>query len=123
MYRPPSTDNSEWIEALVSLDKDIKNAQAYGKFQRICMGGDFNFPNLKWDGNGKIEIDIHMNKQMEEFSILLNDYFLLNMVNQATRGNNILDLILTNDPESCIRTEIDLNIKFSDHNLVTSGHL
>ena len=31
-----------------------KNAQAYGNFQRIFMGGDFNFPNLKWDGNGKI---------------------------------------------------------------------
>ena len=88
MYKPPSTDNSEQIEALVSLDKDIKNAQAYGKFQRIFMGGDFNFPNLKWDGNGKIEIDIHMNKQMEDFSILLNEYPLLNKVNPATRGNN-----------------------------------
>ena len=43
MYRPPSTDNSEWIEALVSLDKDIKNAQAYGNFQHIFRGGDFNF--------------------------------------------------------------------------------
>ena len=75
-------------QALVRFDKDLKNAQAYGNFQRIFMGGDFIFPNLKWDGNGKIEIDIHMNKQMEDFSILLNEYYLLNKVNPATRGNN-----------------------------------
>ena len=68
----------------MSLDKDLKNAQAYGNFQRIFRGGDFNFLNLKWDGNGKIEIDIHMNKQMEDFSILLNEYSLLNKVNPAT---------------------------------------
>ena len=30
-------------QALVSLDKDLKNAQAYGNFQRIFRGGDFNF--------------------------------------------------------------------------------
>ena len=72
----------------MSLDKDLKNAQAYGNFQRIFRGEDFNFLNLKWDGNGKIEIDIHMNKQMEDFSILLNEYSLLNKVNPATRGNN-----------------------------------
>ena len=72
----------------MSLDKDLKNAQAYGNFQRIFRGGDFNFLNLKWDGNGKIEIDIHMNKQMEDFSILLNEYSLLNKVNPATGGNN-----------------------------------
>ena len=28
-----------------------------------------------------------MNKQMEDFSILLNEYSLLNKVNPATRGN------------------------------------
>ena len=43
MYKPLSTDNSEWIEASVSLDKDLKNAQAYGNFQHIFRGGDFNF--------------------------------------------------------------------------------
>ena len=31
----------------------------------------------------------------------------------------ILDLILTNDPDSCLNTEVDINIKYSDHNLVT----
>ena len=62
---------------------------------------------------------MHLTNQMEEFSILLNQNFLRNMVKLPTRGNIILDLILTNDLDSCIKTEVDLNIKFSNHNLVT----
>ena len=49
----------------------------------------------------------------------MNQNFLLNMIKLPTRGNNILDLILTNDPDSCLDVEIDINIKFSDHNLVS----
>ena len=47
VYRPPGTNNIEWKQALTSLDREIKIAQSNGKYQRIFMGGDFNFPNLK----------------------------------------------------------------------------
>ena len=47
IYRPPSTNNDEWMHALTSLDSEIKLAQAHGRFQRIYIGGDFNFGSLR----------------------------------------------------------------------------
>ena len=60
-----------------------------------------------------------MNRQMEEFSVISNDNFLVNMVDKPTRGCNILDIMCTNDPDCCLGTEITHNVKFSDHNLVS----
>ena len=85
----------------------------------LGIGGDFYFPTITWDTNGRMEIDTHLTNQMEKLSIFMNQNFLLNMIKLPTRGNNILDLILTNDPDSCLDVEIDINIKFSDHNLVS----
>ena len=56
---------------------------------------------------------------MEEFSMILTDNFLVNMVDKPTRGCNILDKMCTNDPDCCLGTEITHNVKFSDHNLVS----
>lgn len=73
---------------------------------------------IKWDQNGSIDIDTNMNKQIEDFSVFLNQNFLTKVVLEPNRGANILDLVLTNDPDSCLKTSVKYNKKFSDHNWI-----
>ena len=110
--------DSEWIKAVESLKKEVENAQSHGGYQRIILGGDLNFKNLKWDQEGYVDIDVCMSRQMELFSVLLNNNFLFNLVTKPTRGENILDLVCTNDKDLCVNMETEYNDKFSDHNMI-----
>ena len=55
---------------------------------------------------------------MGEFVKFLSANFLRNLVNKATRGDNLLDLICTNDMSLFGGCEIESNAGFSDHSLV-----
>ena len=119
LYRPPDTKNQEWSQALETMSEQIELAQAHSNYQRIVMGGDVNFKDLKWDKDGYLDFEKHMTKQMEEFSVIITQNFLNNLVLKPTRGENILDLVLTNDPQSFMNIDMDYNAKFSDHYLVS----
>ena len=64
----------------------------------MVIGGDFNFPNLKWH-DGCIVLHQGLSKQEELFYKFMSDMFLSNHVNRSTRLNNLLDLICSNVPE------------------------
>ena len=49
IYQPPDTTVKEWKEAMDVLKEEIQLAQSNGDLTRIILGGDLNFPNLKWD--------------------------------------------------------------------------
>ena len=53
----------------------------------------------------------------ELFSDILSDNFLTPMVLQPTRGNNILDLVLTN--KSDVICDAEVGEPISDHNIIT----
>ena len=76
---------------------------------------DFNLPLLKWDGGAPEDLDHPMYNVFRGF---METNLLSQMVSCPTRGNNVLDLILTNRPDyvSTISAE-DLGI--SDHKLVS----
>ena len=51
--------------------------------------------------------------------ILMNSFNLLNMVKYPTYGSNILDLILSNDHDYIYKIDHIINVKFSDHHLLS----
>ena len=51
-----------------------------------------------------------------KFTNILDDHRLIQLVEEPTRGTNILDLIITNYPESFRRTEVMPGL--SDHDIV-----
>ena len=70
--------------------------------------GDFNYPNIDWStysGDSKTK----------DFLDIIQDRFLTQKIDFPTRGQNILDLALTDCPERFLNIENLGPIKNSDH--------
>ena len=118
IYRPLSTKNDEWSQALDKLNEQICMIQSNSGYDSIICGGDMNFLNLKWEENLPM-IDLELSYQEESFVSFMFSQNLMNYVNKPTRNENILDLVLTNNYDMITSTHIDVNNGFSDHNTVT----
>ena len=105
-YRPPSCD-SECLEALQ------RNLECFPHHTNIILVGDFNFKDIDWKNN----LFFNNSLNYEIFSDMLSDNFLNQMVLHPTRGDNILDLILTNNCDMVLDVEIGEPI--SNHNIIT----
>lgn len=79
----------------------------------IILAGDFNYPDIEWS-------NLHLNNPYNRAEYLRFLHFtqihnLTQLVQEPTRGNHILDLILTNHPvNACVHVLEDI----SDHKLV-----
>ena len=89
IYRPPDTRDKEWKETVDSMIENINLAQSHGDFERVIMGGDLNFGDIKWDGNGNVMFGNGLNNQVHEFAKLMNENYLINLVNKPTRDERI----------------------------------
>ena len=118
IYRPPSTSNDKWSNALSSINDAIELTQANEGYETILVGGDFNFPDIKWEENLP-RFDLNLRTQEENFVNFMSEHSLLNYVMSPTRKNNILDFVLTNDSDLIMNTVIEINVSFSDHNTVS----
>ena len=79
---------------------------------RAIIMGDFNYPDIDWEilqttGNGR------------NFLNGINDAFLTQHVREATRGNNVLDLVLSTEPELVEDLKVTSPLANSDHNVIT----
>ena len=104
-YRPPSTKNEEWTQAINNLNNQIEMVQSNGGYDTIIFGGDMNFPNLNWVEKLP-KIDLNLCNQEEVFVNFMFTHNLLNYVDIPTRSDNILDLILTNDYDLISKTVV-----------------
>ena len=109
-YRPPCNDSS----GQVYLDLLLKCITAYtGKCCTSVILGDFNLPNIDW--NTYSCINNYVNSAMLTFVIELG---FCQFVNFATRGCNLLDIVLANDPLIVSSVEAAPPLGNSDHNTV-----
>ena len=82
----------------------------------IVLAGDFNMPHVSWNSPEKTS-----GGNENTFVELLHDHFLEQLNIAPTRGNNTLDLVLTNIPnkvkicEILSPTQAEL---FTDHNII-----
>ena len=101
VYRPPNTTN----DSNTALWQEIDKA---GRYSQVCVVGDFNFRNIDWGL-------MTGNSEAEDFLTVIQDNFLKQVVLEPTRGNNILDLILTNREDSITQVEIGGQLGNNDH--------
>ncbi len=82
----------------------------------IVLAGDFNMPQISWDTPEKT-----LGSNENAFVELLHDHFLEQLNTTPTRGNNTLDIVLTNIPNKVKICEILSPVQaelFTDHNII-----
>ena len=119
IYRPPDCTKQAFIDildAVKNTTNDIKHLKP-----DIQILGDFNFPRLHWP-NSKLTPGSTQSEQEQANSLLklMDTLFLNQFILKPTRGNNILDLALSNN-ELLIQHYLSTPTTFSDHNFF-NGH-
>ena len=76
----------------------------------LIAAGDFNLPGWDWKAKQLKPKTQYVNIH-HKFTDILDDHGLIQLVEEPTRGTNILDLILTNYSESFRRTEVMPGLK------------
>lgn len=102
-YRPPS-NNKTCDEAMYEL---IAKASS----ENVLIMGDFNFPELNWAKSESLD-DSH------PFMECVNDNFLFQGVTECTRGDNILDLLLTSEENMINNVTVGEPFGSSDHQII-----
>ena len=117
IYRPPECPTNSFRRVLDEMqafleDKQEENCEVY-------VTGDFNLPHLDWS---TMTISNTLGKTGKESAMMLLDFmsknFLSQVIHQPTRGNNILDLVLTNRTHLICETK-STSTCLSDHNIVS----
>ncbi len=104
IYRPPKSQAAGNIALSKEIKSVIQNKQA-------VIIGDFNCPNIDWDSmNG----DREGNRLIE----MVEDAFLTQIVTRPTRENNILDLVLTSDPDVIRYLKVGEKLDGNDHHFI-----
>ena len=93
-YRPPDTDITPMDELKVFLSSF---SQAKKFKNNVIIAGDFNFPSIIWeDGVGSIGGNPMYGREINNaFLDIINEFGLEQQVNECTRGNHILDIVLS----------------------------
>ena len=104
VYRPPKQSEENDIMLYNEIKSIIKDKNAV-----VC--GDFNNPSVNWSS---LTSD-REGKRLIEFA---EEAFLCQTVHTPTRGNNILDLVFTNDSDLIDTCEVGEPLANSDHNII-----
>ena len=104
-YRSPSASEGE-NDALLSMIRSVAE-----KERALLMVGDFNYPKINWD-----ELDV--SGDGEDFLDIIQDNCLCQHVTQATRGTNILDLVISSEEDLISKLRIGPSIGGSDHSSI-----
>jgi hypothetical protein len=94
----------------ISLNRACRNTNS-----NIIIAGDFNLPGWIWKTKN-FKPNTPCPKNHHKFIDMLNDNGLAQMVEEPTRGENTLELVISNNP-SCI-TRVHTLPGISDHDIV-----
>ena len=99
-----------------STNKDVVGQNNYielNNSQTLIMG-DFSYPDIDWDTCTSNSADL----ETEEFINTIEDCFYTQHVLHPTRGDAVLDLVLSSDPDLVNDVEVINKLENSDHNMV-----
>ena len=108
-YRPPDSNEMSDFRSLAN--------NLFPGYDKIIIVGDFNLPNISWADSTYTSVG----SLSQNFCDVLDDYFMSQLSLVLTRESNILDLVITNQPELVTLTEIYSPTDFgmsSDHNII-----
>ena len=133
VYRPPDTKLSEFREILSFLEETISSLPT--PTPNILLMGDFNFnqrsllwsrdeddylvPRVRNYRESVTQEGKQDRQQAQALVSLCEKYFLFQIVDQTTRGDEILDLVFTNNSDLVKDVCTESWEKFTDHKIVT----
>jgi len=103
--------------AIVGDDNDMNLHRVLHEVSNrfMLLMGDFNYPDIDWASHS---VSPSATSGSSEFFKLVEDQFLTQHVLSPTRGDAILDLILTTEPDLISNVSVIQNFGISDHNMV-----
>jgi exonuclease III len=113
VYRPPDTTKVLFKEALTEIERYLTDISKQ-KSDLLIMG-DLNFPNVNWDtktaksGCSKNDKDC-----FSDLCKVMEDHFLIQVIDKPTRKDNLLDIVLTNSSDLVKRVTTEDTV-MSDH--------
>lgn len=115
MYRPPRCSTENMLEVLRIIEHEARKLGA--PEPTIIINGDFNFPDIQWDDTTIYGGTTEDRLQANSLFTMMESLMLKQIIRIPTRGNNILDLFLTNDED--LKSDVrDEDIDILDHRLM-----
>ena len=126
IYRPPDSSVEVFGEALKLCQEALNDAfEKDPKVNDILQFGDYNFSFIMWpsktiyqDGQEDREKKSSNKEQGEILINYMEENFIENYFLVPTRGKNILDLCLSNNPTLIGKVVSTISKNISDHNLM-----
>ena len=125
MYRPPDCSLEVFGEALENVKETIDKAvEKDPKLSNIIQVGDYNFPFVDWKNRNAYKIcplagrKADDKRQAELLIEHMDEYYMENCCLKPTRGQNILDLVLSNNLNMVGEASVLISKSISDHNLL-----
>ena len=118
IYRPPDTPPQKFKEMVTFLDSYIKEKTS-DEYYEIIITGDFNLPSIDWETTTSM-MKSQISDSSKNHQLLLTfmcDHFLSQYIHVPTRYENILDLLLTNNPNLVLHVNSS-KTELSDHNVI-----
>ena len=116
IYRPPACPTNKFNDQLSKIRKIIGSLPP--PMPTIILSGDLNFPLINWDLENIYGGAADMRTQAQALLEFANDFCLNQVINTPTRGNNILDIVMTNSEDVLHDIEVNKS-NLSDHNIIT----
>ena len=90
LYKPPLNMNRQWLDEF-----NLFLANKCSDYTNILICDNFNFPKICWESP---EFTVGVDEV--QFTELLNDHYLIQVNQIPTRGDHILDLVISSVPEN-----------------------
>ena len=116
VYRPPEND----LETCGLINREIREIKSKFKKSLIWVGGDFNLPDINWNSYS-IKSYKYLKEINEAFLDTFNDSGLRQTVDAPTRGENVLDIFLTNCPDLVNSSAVSAGVGDHDAVYITSS--
>lgn len=118
VYRPPNTPDDSFSKVINFLQSHI-NTQSENKHKNILVLGDFNLPHLTWSDISQTQnVSSNNSECTKTLTAFMDKNFLSQYIENPTRQNNILDLVLSNDVNLVKQVEVK-DTELSDHRIIT----
>ena len=109
-YRHTNSDPA----SIRALSEDLLAIMGKERPNNFVLAGDFNLPSVNWE-TSDISPSPRYGREVNKMALdMCNDLFLTQMVEETTRGRNILDLMFVSSPDLVSSVETKAGIIMHD---------
>ena len=115
VYRPPTSLMQDFSRVITSLKEALSSLD--GPEPNLIVCGDFNFPRTDWEAG---ETTGGHGEERQQASLMIDfgeDLMLNQLIDGATRGENVLDLVFVNNEDLILNVNI-IDTVMSDHRIL-----